>query len=172
MKWKIEPFSSSVHQRDSFTCGQPALDAYVRHYASQDLKRRVALVFVACVPGETIIQGYYSLSAASFRKNDLPAEAAKKLPHYPIPAAILGRLAISSSCQGQGMGKYLLMDCFYRVLQASKWIAVNAVIADAKDEKAKQFYEKYGFQAFASEPLKLFIPLTTIESLLKTSAIS
>jgi len=164
-QWVIEPFSSSLHVRDAFSCGYEALDAYIRHYASQDVKRRVSLAFVACQAGERVIKGYYTLSAASFRKDDLPAGQAKKLPRYPVPAAIIGRLAVDRSCQGQRLGEHLLMDCLDRVLQASQLIAVHAVIADAKDEKAKAFYEKYGFKAFVNQPLRLFIPTATIAQL-------
>ena len=57
------------------------------------------------------------------------------------------------------------MDGLNRVLRATQFIAGHAVIADAKDEKAKAFYERYGFQAFADQPLRLFLPLATIEKL-------
>src|SRR5262245_7521657 len=99
----IELFSSSRHKRDSFSCGEESLDNYIRNLASQDMKRRVAQVFVACLPSESVVKGYYTISAASFGKEELPAEIAKKLPYYPVPAAILGRLAVDSSCRGQGL---------------------------------------------------------------------
>lgn len=161
--WIVEPFSNSNHQRDSFSCGNEALDNYIRKIAGQDVKRKIAQVFVACLPTDKIIKGYYTTSAASFRKEELPAALAKKLPYYPVPAAILGRMAVDLSCQGQGLGEFLLIDCFTRVLQASKEIAINAIIVDAKDDRAKAFYLKYGFIPFISNPLRLFIPLATIE---------
>ena len=161
----VEPFSSS-HIRDSFACGYEALDTYIRRYADQDIRRRVSLVFVACRAGARVISGYYTLSASSFRKDALPAELAKKLPHYPVPAAILGRLAVDRSCHGHDLGEYLLMNCFERVLQASRLIAVHAIIADAKDEKARAFYQRYGFKPFADRPLRLFMPMGTLEQLL------
>lgn len=161
--WIIEPFSSTTHPRDTFACGYPALDEYIRKFASQDIKKKVAQVFVACSPGEQIISGYYTTSAASFRKEELPLALAKKLPHYPVPAAIIGRLAVDLSCQGQGLGVFLLADCLTRILQASQQVAINAVIVDAKDERAKAFYLKYGFTPFATNPLRLFISLATLE---------
>jgi ribosomal protein S18 acetylase RimI-like enzyme len=161
-EWVVEPLSTSRNIRDSFECGNEALDSYIRHYAGQDFKRRISLVVVARLPRERVIRGYYTLSAASFHKQDLPAPLARKLPHYPVPAALLGLLAVDRSCQGLGLGEHLLMDCLERVLQASKLIAVYAVIADAKDERAKAFYEKYGFQAFLDQPLRLFLPVATI----------
>ena len=113
-KWAISSFSSDLHYRENFSCGQPALDTYIQQLASQDIKRKVARVFVACEPEGNEVKGYYTLSAASFKKEDLPAEIAKKLPHYPVPAAILGRLAVDQSSHGQGLGKFLLMDCVSR----------------------------------------------------------
>lgn len=160
--WEIQPFDRTIHQRASFSCGYPALDRHIREQASQDIKRNITRVFVACMLGDATIQGYYTLSAASFRKDDLSEAMAKKLPHYPIPAAILGRLAVDTACQGRQLGRRLLMDCLYRVAQASETMAVYAVIADAKDATAKAFYEKYGFESFAAQPLRLFLTLSAI----------
>jgi hypothetical protein len=80
---------------------------------------------------------YYSLSATSFEKDELPPALAIRLPLYPLPAAILGRLAIDRTCQGQGLGETLLLDAFY---------------------------ERYGFRAFATEQRRL-LPLESFEKL-------
>ena len=160
----IEPLGPH-HDRASFSCGEPALDSYIRRRASQDARRRVARVFVAAgdAPGE--IAGYYTLSAASFEKDELPAGLAKRLPHYPVPAAVLGRLAIASTYQGRGLGEVLLLDAIRRVVRASATIAVYAVIVDAKNDRARAFYERYGFRSFVSLPRRLFLPLQTFQNL-------
>ena len=160
----IEPLGPQ-HDRASFSCGEPALDTYIRRQASQDARRRVAQVFVAVgdAPGE--IAGYYTLSAASFEKDELPVDLAKRLPHYPVPAAVLGRLAIDGEHQGRGLGETLLLDAARRLVRASATIAVYAMVVDAKNDRARAFYERYGFRAFASMPRRLFLPLQTIEKL-------
>ena len=160
----IEPLGPQ-HDRASFSCGEPALDSYIRRQASQDARRRVAQVFVAvgCAPGE--IAGYYTLSVASFEKDELPADLSKRLPHYPVPAAVLGRLAIDSEHQGRGFGEALLLDAARRLLRASATIAVYAMVVDAKYDRTRAFYERYGFRAFASMPRRRFLPLRTIEKL-------
>ena len=160
----IEPLGSH-HDRTAFLCGEPALDAYLQRQASQDIRRRVAQVFVAIGDVADKIAGYYSLSAASFEKNELPSALAKRLPHYPVPAAVLGRLAIHREHQGRGLGETLLLDAIRRVVRASTTIAVYAIIVDAKNEGARAFYECYGFRVFASEPRRLFLPLETFEKL-------
>ncbi len=125
----------------------------------------MAQVFVAVADGPGKIAGYYSLSAASFAKDELPTAVAKRLPHYPVPAAILGRLAIDRAQQGRGLGETLLLDAIRRVVRASTMIAVYAIIVDAKNEGAQAFYERYGFRAFTSEPRRLCLPLETVEKL-------
>jgi ribosomal protein S18 acetylase RimI-like enzyme len=164
LKLVIEPLDAH-HDRTSFSCGEPVLDAYLQRQASQDVRRRVAQVFVALGSAPNIIAGYYSLSASSFEKEKLPAALSKRLPHYPVPAAVLGRLAVDHREQGRGLGEALLLDAIHRVVRASATIAVYAIIVDAKNERAGKFYERYGFQRFADEALRLFIPLETIEKL-------
>lgn len=129
------------------------------------MRRRVAQVFVAlgATPGR--IAGYYSLSAANFAKAELPPDLAKRLPHYPVPAAVLGRLAIDRAAQGRGLGEHLLLHAIHSVMRASATMAVYAVIVDALNERAQTFYERYGFRAFASAPRRLFLPLETFEKL-------
>ena len=162
--WPIEPLGPH-HDRASFSCGEPALDAYLARQATQDIRRRIAKVFVLVGDTPGRIQGYYTLSAANFEKAELPPAMAKRLPHYPVPAAVLGRLAIDQSCQGRGLGETLLMDAVRRTLRASAAMAVYAIIVDAKNERAQAFYERYGFQRFATMPRRLFLPLDSFETL-------
>lgn len=161
----IEPLGPS-HDRAAFSCGEQALDNYIRQQASQDVRRGVARVFVAvetaAAGSPTLVAGYYTLSAASFAKADLPQSLAKRLPHYPVPAAILGRLAVDRNHQGQKLGKLLLFDAFNQVVQANRRVAILALIVDAKNQSVATWYEKYGFERFPTSPLRLFIPVATL----------
>jgi ribosomal protein S18 acetylase RimI-like enzyme len=158
----IEPLGSH-HDRTSFLCGEAALDGYIQRQATQDIRRRVAQVFVAVGDTPEKIAGYYTLSAASFEKDRLPPALVKRLPHYPVPSAVLGRLAVDRDQQGRGLGELLLLDALRRVVRASQAIAVYAIVVDAKNERAQAFYERYGFQRLATEPRRLFLPLETVE---------
>jgi ribosomal protein S18 acetylase RimI-like enzyme len=150
------------HDRSAFFCGEKALDDYLRNHASQDARRNVASVFVAAgEPSETII-GYYTLSAASFNRDELPAALARKLPHYPIPAALIGRLAVDRRFQGRNFGKFLLINTFARIMRANEALAIHAVVVEAKNEKAAAFYQAYGFEPFSEHSRHLFLPLARI----------
>lgn len=163
--WQIEPFSGSKHDCSGFSCGEQALDDYIKKYASQDLKRNIARVFVALTPADMSILGYYTLSAASVKKKDIPPAVAKKLPHYPVPAVLIGRLAVDKRVQGKGLGRHLLVDAFYRVLTAKNTVGINSVIVDAKNTAARSFYKQYGFMEFSGDPNRLFIPMATVEKI-------
>lgn len=160
----VEPLGPH-HDRASFSCGEPSLDAYIRRQASQDARRRVARVFVASGDPPERIAGYYTLSAASFEKDNLPAEVARRLPHYPVPAAVIGRLAVDLRNQGIGLGELLLLDAIHRVVRAGDTMGVYAVVVDALHDRASAFYQRYGFVPFPSRPLRLYLPLRTFDQL-------
>lgn len=157
----IEPLARS-HRRDSFDCGEPVLNDYLHRQAMQDMRRGVSRVYVARERGSSKVLGYYTLSAASFGRKDLPEKEAKRLPHYPVPAALLGRLAVDRMYQGQQLGRFLLFDALYRVLHAAETLAVYALVVDAKNDSARAFYERYGFLRFPDSSMRLFIPIETL----------
>jgi GNAT superfamily N-acetyltransferase len=163
--WRVVPLDGAIHDRAAFSCGAPELDRYIREQASQDARRDVARVFVALGADMSDVRGYYSLSAAGFQRDDLPAEQARRLPRYPVPAALIGRLAVDNGAKGMGLGAFLLMDALNRVLLATQALAVHAVIVDARDDMAAAFYRKYGFIPLAGRGLRLFLPMATIRRL-------
>ncbi|WP_204245127.1 GNAT family N-acetyltransferase [Cloacibacillus sp. An23] len=107
--------------------------------------------------GRDEVIGYYTPSAASVLLDSLPGYRAGKLRYPVIPAALLGRLAVAHRFIGEGLGKVLLYDAIERTRRAE--IACYAVIVDAKDEKARDFYIAFGFEPFKISPLKLFFVL-------------
>jgi ribosomal protein S18 acetylase RimI-like enzyme len=156
----IEPLARH-HDRASFACGEPDLDEWFRLRASQDEKRNVGRVFVA-LAGELGVIGFYSLSSFTLSLEDLPEEIARKLPHYDvIPAALIGRLARDERTRGQGVGELLLADAIHRILVAGRSIAVFAIVVDAKDARAADFYKSFGFREFPLRPKRLFLLTST-----------
>lgn len=160
---RVEPLGPH-HDRNAFSCGEPALDDYLRNHAGQDSRRNVTSVFVAVGDDPATIIGYYTLSAASFSRDDLPEALARKLPRYPIPAALIGRLAVDKRFRGQLYGRFLLINAFERIMRASEALAVHAIVVEAKDEMAEAFYGRYGFEAFSGQSRRLFLPLARLKA--------
>jgi len=103
-------------------------------------------VFIA-TPDDRLhtVAGFYTLSAASVAAETLPEKWRKKMPRYPVPVALLRRLAVSQSFQKRGLGAILLADACKRVLAASETLAVAAIVVDAKSVQAADFYRHFGF---------------------------
>jgi len=151
------------HERKSFDCGERSLNQYLYRYANQDIRRRINRVFAASPPDAPWqVIGYYSLSAGSLDPTDLPEEFRRRLPGYPVPVVLLGRLAVAESHQSKGL---LLADALQRITQASQIMAVYAVIVDALNDRASEFYRQFGLIPLPSQPLKLFLPMDSVITL-------
>ena len=162
----VEPLGRQ-HDRTAFHCGSEALDRYLKQQARQDADKRVAAPFVAVNPPDTRVLGYYTLSASVLTLADLPEDLARKLPRYPqLPVTLLGRLAVDESTKGQGLGEHLLMDALHRSLAHADQIAAMAVVVDAKDESAANFYRHFGFLTLQAQPSRLFVPMRLVAQLL------
>lgn len=160
----IRPLDRSVNA-SKFSCGQPALDEYIVRYASQDERRSIARVFVATPHDDKLrLAGYYTLSAGSVNCHELPTVLARKLPRYPIPVALIGRLAVDRHVQGLGLGSVLLADACQKVIQASVVLAVAGVVVDAKDDSAAAFYRHFGFVPMPGQSHRLLLPMSVLSS--------
>ncbi len=158
-QFRVEPLSGA-HDRSRFVSGSGPLDRYLREQVSQDIKRRIATCFVAVDVETQDIVGFYTLTATSVALDSLAPEIAKRLPRYPVvPAALLGRLAVSVNHQGRGLGAALLADALLRTARVE--MGVFAMIVDAKDDAAQRFYEKHGFTLLVGEPRRLVLPIAT-----------
>jgi GNAT superfamily N-acetyltransferase len=153
------------HDRDPFDCGEPALNEYLRRYARQNQERGVSRTFVAVPESEPPVVGFYSLAAGSVAFEYVPSPLRRRLPRYPVPVAHLARLATCQSVRGQGLGEALLFDALQRALRAAEEIGIVAVDVRAKTERARAYYERYGFRSLADDESHLFLPLDTVRDL-------
>ena len=112
-RYVVEPLGRH-HDRAAFSCSEASLDQYLKQQARQDVERSLAAVFVLVHRETSRIAEYYTMSALSVELTDLPHDVARRLPRYPIPVTLLGRLAIYERYQGQRLGKALLFDALKR----------------------------------------------------------
>jgi ribosomal protein S18 acetylase RimI-like enzyme len=163
--YRIRPLDRAV-QTAAFRCGQTPLDEYIQRHAAQDVRPGVTRVFVATPQdGPPVLAGFFSLSAGGVSCTKLPKKLARKLPRYPVPVASLGRLAVDQAFQGQGLGSILLSDACQKVVQASRVLAVAAIVVGAKDASAAALYKHFGFLPLPGRPGRLLLPSTVLHKL-------
>ena len=146
----------------SFDCGIEALNRYLATQAKQDMKRHLSATYLLRV--DTKIIGYYTLSSTSVSLHELKSDFVRKMPRYPLfPATLIGRLAIDNQYKGRGFGEKILLDALKSSYMLSKKIGSIAVILDAKNKEAVNFYLHYGF--IKLDKNKMFLPMKTIKKL-------
>lgn len=170
MPYTFEPLDSSRHDRAAFSCGEPALDTYLKIQASQDMKRDLALCWVLCEQGSTEIIAYYTLTPCSVEVAALPRELARSAGRYhTVPAVLLGRMGVDTKHRGQGIGGHVLLDALRRCLRAG--FAVKLIVVDALHETAAGFYLHHGFKRLREDaPLRLYVPMTYVRTLFPAEA--
>lgn len=153
------------HDRNSFDCGVSALNDYLKKYALQNQKKDAARTYVA-TRGNRIV-AYYSLAYGSVTLEEAPQSVRSGFPRHPIPVILLARLAVDSTEQGSGLGVALLKDALLRTIQAAEIAGLRAMLVYAKDDSAKRFYEKFGFEPSPIDAYHLFLRLSDILSSLR-----
>ena len=152
------------HNRKGFDCDVPELNDYLQKQAMQHAKSGVSRTYVL-ISESNNIQGYYSLSMGSIDKSLLPKSLQKKFPHHPLPIVRLGRLEVDKNCQRQGLGKRLLVHALKKCNLLSKEIGMVAVVIDAKDQQAKDFYLQFEFESLPEQDLTLWLPVGALRGL-------
>jgi len=150
----------SIHDRQGFDCGVAALNDYLRNLAEQHRRKGISAVYVLIdTDAPSVILGYYTLSAAEVDVAGLDAVVQKRLPRFPVPCFRMGRLACRADRRGQGIGGLLLGCAVDRCLNARTQVAAFALLVDAKDDIAAEFYLHYGFRPLQDRDRTLYLPL-------------
>ena len=168
-KYLIEPLDPSKHRREEFDCGVGALNDYLKKRARKEMDAGLAVCFVAVPESDPgCIAGFYTLSAATILTTALPEAVTKKLPRYgEFPATLLGRLARSTAFKGQGLGDRLMMSAFARAVHAAEEVASWTIVTDPKDDKARRFYEEFGFSELGAN--RLFMTMKQVKTLISAN---
>lgn len=148
------------HNWGSFTCGVESLDRYLKSQAGQDVRRRSNAVFILSELGDSArVLGYYTLCAMAIAQDDVPENARKYVPRYPlVSATLIGRLAVAKDRQGQGLSAILLADALQRAFESASTVGSSMVIVDALNEQAGDFYAAHGLVRLP-DSLRLVLPM-------------
>ena len=151
------------HAVDAFDCGREDLNRFLRQYALPNQQSGGSQTYVGVVD-DTVV-GYYALAVGSVEQAIAPERVKKGLAKHAIPIMLLARLAVDLHWQKQGVGAALLKDATLRTLQGADIAGIRALVVHAKDEGAKQFYERFDFLPSPSDPLHLFMLLKDLRTL-------
>lgn len=133
---------SPAHQLDEFDCGVAALDRWLRRSARIAAAAGTAATYVLCRDERAV--GYYALAMSAVVHTGAPSRLRRGMPD-PVPVVLLARLAIDRGEQGQHLGGHLLLDALRRCVPGGRQFGARAVVVDAIDDPAAEFYRHFDF---------------------------
>ncbi|RYX86220.1 N-acetyltransferase [bacterium] len=160
----VEPLKNH-HERSDFDCGNDWLNDYLKRYARQNTANGSSRTFVAVLPTETRVCGYFTLSAGAVALTDFPEQERKGHPRL-VPTIHLGRLAVAREFQGQGLGLSLLRAAMETTTQVEELIGVAALELWAIDDAARKYYDRFGFEFLLDDQLHLYMTLKRVRQFL------
>jgi len=153
------------HDRAGFDCGVPALNDFLAKQARQNADRNIGVTHVVvAAPGDSKVLAYYTLVTRTVESAIVPG---RKLPRGAIGVVLLGRLAVDRTAQGRGLGQRCVIRALQQVARAADEIGIYALVVDAKDERARNWYHHLGFEfeTLLDDPDHLYITVETIRKL-------
>ncbi len=151
---------SKNHRVEFFDCGVAVLNDYLKKYALQNQQSQGARSYVV-TRAENVV-GFFTLAYGSVSPDETPPRVLQGLGRYPVPLLVLARLAVDKREQGQGLGKALLKNALLKAQQAAEIVGLRAVLVNAKDDNARNFYEYYGFLPSPFDAYSLYLLMKDI----------
>ena len=157
-----EPLDPKRHDRSRFDSGAANLDEWLRRYANQNRRRNTAATWVI-VDGDSVVVAYVSLATTSIDRSGAPGDIAKQAPD-PVPALLIGRLAVDRSVAGLGIGTALVAHVLATALELNDTAACRTVVVSALDARAGRWWARLGFHPFdPDDPANADLYLLTSE---------
>lgn len=163
----LEPFDKSRHNRASFDCGVAALNDYLKTKLGQHERKDLTRGYVLATP-QGRIAGYFTLASGRLIVGVIP-DGHGFPTRLPLPTTLIGRLAVDLTFRGQGLGERLLMHALQMCVESAATVAAAVIEVDAKDEAARRFYAKYGFESLPDDRLHMYLPMATARGLFRGS---
>jgi GNAT superfamily N-acetyltransferase len=155
------------HDLTQFSCGQPALDHWLKTRALANQEKGFTVVMVVHDAGRVV--GYYGLAPTAVVASVMPRSIRTGQPPDPVPCLLLGQLATDRSYAGRGIGTGLLKHALSRCVAGARLIGGRALVVHALDEQAAGFWRRRGFLVSKDDPLTLFRSLADIAASLQSA---
>lgn len=153
---------AATHILDDFACGEASLDEWIKRRALTNHLSGAGRAFVV-TDQEGRVYGYYAMAAGAVSHRAATGNARRNMPD-PVPVMVLARLAVDHRAQDVKLGASLLQDAVSRAVSVSQNAGVRALLVHALHDRAKQFYERYGFQESPQHPMTLMLRLSAVKA--------
>ena len=142
------------HITTGFDCGDETLNHWLTNRARRNQVEGASRTWV--VLHEDRVVAFYASSAAIVLRVEATKRAARNQPD-PLPALLLGRLAVDQKWQAHGLGAALLKHFILKAIEVAQITGVRVLLVHAKTTEAAAFYQRYGFEPSPLDDLTLML---------------
>jgi GNAT superfamily N-acetyltransferase len=96
---------------------------------------------------------YASVAMTGIDRSAAPLGLAKRAPD-PVPALLLGRLAVDLRYAGEGIGAALVAHVLATAVELNASAACRGVVVSALNIRARRWWEQLGFHPFDPEDVR------------------
>lgn len=145
------------------------MNTFLSRFAVKHTKVGLSRTFVLPIDEpeakKTPVAAYYTLAASTVSRQDIPVTSS--LPRYPVPVALLARLAVDINFQGNYVGeKSLVYALRHAVRLCDEGLPALGLVLDVLDKDALKFYQRFDFfETFTSDPMRLFVPMAALRTI-------
>jgi GNAT superfamily N-acetyltransferase len=150
-----------------FSCGKPSLDDWLKTRALGNQTKGFTVVMV--VHEARRVVGYYGLAPTAVVARSLPRAIRTGQPPDPVPCLLLGQLATDLAWSGQGVGSGLLTHALERCVHGARLVGGRAVMVNAVDVEAGEYWRRRGFVPSKDDPLVLYRSIADIAASLSAA---
>jgi GNAT superfamily N-acetyltransferase len=148
-----------THEVGSFESGESSLDDWLKRRALKNNAIGASRTFVVC--DGLVVVGYYCVSASAVGHDIAPKFAIRGLPD-PVPAILIGRLAVDKRYQGKKIGDFLVRDAFLKAISGSEILGIAVILVHALNPNSRRFWQSYGFIESPIQEMTLMLPMKTV----------
>jgi GNAT superfamily N-acetyltransferase len=159
---------TAAHDLSQFSCGKPVLDHWLKTRALSNQEKGFTAVIV--VHDQHRVVGYYGLAPTAVVPAILPRSIRTGQPPDPVPCLLLGQLATDLTCAGKGIGTGLLKHALERSVTAARLIGGRALVVNAVDGEAADFWIRRGFVPSKDDAWVLFRSMSDIAASIDRAA--
>lgn len=177
-RFHIEQFDPDRHDRAAFACGVDRLDNYLKRNAKDQHRSDMVRTYVAVEAGACRVVGYLVLNAGELDASVLAVKPRNTPPHGKLPVVFLSRIAVDETSQGDGLGAMLVLHALIKTTVVADHVGCFGIMLDVFEdggpsmvERRLSWYADFGFQAFPSNPLRMFMPIGSVRAHLAALAL-
>lgn len=137
------------HDRSQFSCADASFTEWLQRYAGQSRRGNTAATWVIADRSDHVV-AYATLSMFAIDPSRAPRDLAKAAPD-PVPALLVGRLAVDQAAAGLGLGTALVKHILATAVELNLQAACRAVVVTALNDGARRSWNRLGFTPFDAD---------------------